>query len=136
MMSDWEELEEVEPSLSLYSPDGRVAVRLLDPSVLYGVTVEVGAVVGDVVRISNNTAIRALADNAANSRAVGVIEKLYGTKADVRTGAITLGIYSGLDTDEDYYLSDTNAGKLVTTPPTISVRVGRPVSDTRLIIKL
>jgi hypothetical protein len=135
-MSDWESLDDVEPSIGLYSPDGRVAVRLLDPSVLYGISVESGAVVGDVVRISNNTAIRALADSAANSRAVGVIEKIKDVKADIRVGAITLGIYSGLDIDEDYYLSDTNPGKLVTTPPTIAVRVGRPVSDTRLIIKL
>jgi hypothetical protein len=136
MMSDWQFLEDVEPSIGLYSVGDIVAVRIKGRDVLYDFPIESNAVVGDVVRISGNVAVRAIADTSLNARAIGIVEKtLYGF-SNIRISGISDEVYSGLNPSIDYYLSDTEAGKLVTTPPSIEVKIGVPVSSTRLVIKI
>jgi len=111
----------------------------VDFSILNDVQCEAGTVVGDAVRMSSGIAIRAVANSIANSNIIGIVESIEDDGvARIRIGGLTSEIYEGLEENKDYYLSDSNPGKLTTTPPSNSesviLRVGQAFSSTRLIV--
>lgn len=85
-------------------------------------------------------AVNALADSYANSNVIGIVEsKSSSTLCDIRVSGVSAENYLGLDPSEEYYLSDTNAGVLVTIysapqdPGTVMVKIGQPFSSKKLL---
>lgn len=98
--------------------------------------------IGAAVRMSGGTAINAIADSLINSNIIGIVEsKPSINQCNIRVAGLTEGnIFSGLDETREYFLSDSLAGGLTTTPPSASgsilLRVGQPYdSQTLLCIK-
>lgn len=95
--------------------------------------------VGAAVRMSAGTAYNALADSVANSNFIGVVQrKASATLCDIRVLGVTPDIFVGLDETQEYFLSDTVAGEVTTTPAAgaghVIVRVGQPYSATKLLV--
>jgi len=97
--------------------------------------------VGNAVRMnSGGTAINALADSTANANVIGVVEsKSTSVLCNIRVLGVTEGaIFAGLDVTKKYFLSDSVAGTMVTTPPTASgsviLKIGQPFSATALLV--
>jgi hypothetical protein len=90
-----------------------------------------GFAIGDVLRIEGTSWVKAKADNAANSVVVGVVIVTIGEDDFVVSmpGSYVTGL-SGLTAGEVYYLSDTVAGGVTTTKPTIAVPVIATDSET------
>lgn len=107
-------------------------------SVLYDIPCDPTVYIGSAVRIlASGTAVNALADSIANHNVIGIVENKSGfTLCDIRVSGITNEIFTGLDVTKTYYLSDTIAGAIQTTVPTISghvkLKLGQPASDTKL----
>jgi hypothetical protein len=81
-----------------------------------------GFLVGDVVRhsgINPEDWVKAQADTAANSEAMGLISAVSGNDFTVCYSGKVSGL-SGLTNDEIHFLSDSVAGGLTTTEPSIS----------------
>jgi hypothetical protein len=111
----------------------------MDFSILRDVQCEAGTVVGDAVRMSSGIAIRAIANSVTNSNIIGIVEDITDAGiASIRIGGLTSEIYTNLEENKDYYLSDSNPGKLTTIPPSnsgsIILRVGQAFSLTKLIV--
>lgn len=86
-----------------------------------------GFVVGDVLRCDNtvaNTYAKALADTEDNAKAVGVVNQVVNANEFVLTfaGRILSGVPAQAQ-GSVMYLSDSVAGTMTTTPPTIAVRI-------------
>ncbi len=128
-MSDWASMSDVDPSLSDYDGGGNpsmvdVYIDIPDPTIQKNITCDVGVYVGALVRItSSKIAVCALADTYSNAQVMGIAISITGSKCDVKIIGTTPEIFSGLDPDADYFLSDTDPGKLTTTVPTISEHV-------------
>lgn len=108
-----------------------------DSNLISGVTCDSGVAVGDVVRMSSGTAVKAQADTFANSKFVGTVSaKASSTECTVRVGGISDTDFSGLTESSEYYLSADIAGEVVEGPPDsgFAVRVGIAFSATRMII--
>ncbi len=97
--------------------------------------------VGNVVRIEGTNYVNAQADTFENSKIVGIcVSKSSSTTCNVQITGFTAEIFSGLTTNEIYFLSDTVPGGLTTTPPTapnsVVQQVGKPLSETILRINI
>jgi hypothetical protein len=102
---------------------------------------DVSVMVGDVVRMSGLTAIKAQADVVANSGAIGIVEAKPGaTSADIRFAGLSGSLYVGLDTSKDYFLDPSTPGGITTTVPTgaghVVLRIGRPLTTTELVVNI
>ncbi len=95
---------------------------------------------GAAVIITAGTVSNALADSMANSNVIGVVEsKLSLNKCNIRVLGVTEGnIFSGLDETKEYYLSESVAGDIVSTPPTSSgsilLRIGQPYDSANMLV--
>lgn len=108
-------------------------------NVIEAMTCDATVALGDVVRMSGTTVVRAQADNITNANIIGIcINKTTGTQCDVQVCGYTPTLYGGLDTSKRYFLSDTTPGALTITPPTASGSVvqmiGRPRNGTSIVI--
>jgi hypothetical protein len=82
-------------------------------------------IAGNIVKYSAGSFVLAKADTIANAEAVGIIESATSTQFTiVYSGIISL---TSLIADAVYYLSDTAAGTLTTTEPTIPGVVSKPL---------
>ena len=99
-----------------------------------------GFVVGNIVRYNRvaatgsgtNAYVLAQADSAENAEVVGVVTSVVGPDTFVLTynGEIDTSAFDSsttLDDDDVFFLSDTTAGKPVSTPPTSAGSVIKPV---------
>jgi hypothetical protein len=80
-----------------------------------------------------------LADAADTSNILGVVEaKTSSTRCNVRLLGATGSIFVGLDVTKEYYLSDTIAGLVQDTAPTLSghymLKLGQPLSTTAFLV--
>lgn len=109
-------------------------------TVLQPVDCDASVYVGAWVRMTSlGIAVNALADSIVNSNVIGVCEaKLSATSCVVRFLGQTSDIFSGLDVTKEYFLSDTVAGDMTTTPPTASthivLKVGQPFSALSFVV--
>jgi len=83
--------------------------------------------VGDVLRLSGSTYVKAQADSVANAESVGIVSDV----ADVNTFTITFVGYvsglAGLVAGTVYFLSEGTAGLLTATEPTGDGEVSKPL---------
>jgi len=107
-------------------------------SVLTGIPLDASVVLGDAVKIIGGVAYPAQADTLENSNVLGVVEQIDGMTGQIRVAGVTLPIYSGLEEDKEYFLSDQVAGGLQDVPPTASgavlLRIGQPYDGERLFV--
>lgn len=102
--------------------------------VLLNIPCEPVAAIGDLVRMNNSSvAVRALADSMSNSNVIGIIEaKPSSNVCNIRVQGVSEDIFTGLDVTKEYYLSDVDPGKMITTVPTTSghirLKIGQPFS--------
>lgn len=107
--------------------------------VIHNVPCDPSVIVGDWVRMSGGIAIKAIADDVDNSNVLGLVEfKGSSTTANVRVLGVSEAIFTGLDETKEYFLSDSTAGEMTTTPPTadghVIVRVGQPYTSDRFLV--
>lgn len=118
---------------------------LLDTSAantrIQNVTCDATVYIGAAVRMnSSGVAINAIANSFDNSNVIGIVEeKASSTICTIRFLGVTLeGIYSGLDTTKEYFLSAITPGEITTTIPTASghvvLKVGQPFSSSRFLV--
>jgi len=93
---------------------------------------------GDIVRFNGTLFVQAQADTATNASAVGVI---VNKNSDTNTGDLIIanGVltgYSGLTTGASYYLSVTEAGKLTSDKPSLTVFVGVALNSSTLMVSI
>lgn len=94
--------------------------------------------VGDVIRYdpSTDTYLRAIANSEAGANIVGIVEQINASNfIVVYSGEISLpdsvmSTISGYTGAQVFYLSDSNAGKLTTTPPSNPGSIIKPVMIT------
>jgi hypothetical protein len=107
-------------------------------SVIKGIQLDPSVVLGDAVKIIGGIAYPAQADSLENSNVLGVVEQIDGMTGQIRVAGVTLPIYSGLEEDKEYFLSDQIAGGLQDVPPTASgsvlLRIGQPYDEQRLFV--
>jgi len=92
-----------------------------------------------VVTNSSGIARNALADSLTNSNVLGFVEsKSAADRCDIRLISATSAIFTGLDVEKEYYLSDTVPGGIQTIPPNttghIKLKLGQPFSSERFVI--
>jgi hypothetical protein len=97
--------------------------------------------VGAAVYIEDITfkAKNAIATSQSTSNVIGIAEtKPTSTTCDVRVLGTTGELYTGLDVTKEYFLSDTTAGQITTTIPTISghiwLKIGQPLTDKKFVV--
>jgi hypothetical protein len=129
-IEEWNLLEDVEPNMAEYLGDGTsdtvdVFIDVPDSSLLKNVTCLSDVYVGSFVIINpSEVAENAMADSYSTSNVIGIVEvKHSSTLCDIRVSGISSDIFSGLDPALDYYLSDTVAGGISSSVPTISGHV-------------
>lgn len=124
---------------------GKKLVRAdLDPfqtnTVIPDVPCDSSVYVGACVRMTGaGLAVNAVADSLENSMVIGIVDsKTTATECIIRVANVTLDVFTGLDVSKEYYLSDTVAGGIQTTPPTatghILLRIGQPFSETAMLL--
>lgn len=94
--------------------------------------------VGDFVRVSGSSLIRAVASTVAGARWVGVCEsKPTSTTCNIRMSGATKPIFVGLDVTKTYSLSKTVPGGIEETNSStgISMFVGIPLNTTTLVLE-
>lgn len=112
-------------------PNSRIQNVDCDASVYVGAAVRMTAL---------GVAVNALADTADNANVIGIVEeKQSATLCTVRFLGVTEGdIFVGLDVTKEYYLSDTVAGEITTTVPTLAghivLKLGQPFSATKFLV--
>lgn len=105
------------------------------------ITCDASVAVGDWVRLSGTTIVKAQANNVTNSKVIGVCtSKADPTTCNVQVTGFTENILPGLATNTIYFLSDTTAGAITSTPPTASgavvIQVGKPLDNDTMIINI
>lgn len=110
-------------------------------NVKQNITCDASVAVGDVVRMNGATAVKAIATSFLGSSVVGIVtSKPTGTTCDITVCGPITSILTGLDVTKQYFLSDSTAGALVTTPPTTSgnyvIRLGNAINSTTFAIHL
>ena len=114
------------------SPNNRIANVVCDNSVYEGSFVKMSSL---------GIAFNALADTIDNANVIGCVEsKETSTLCTIRFLGLTNGdIFSDLDVTKDYYLSDTVAGGITTTPPVgtgkVVLYLGQAFSSSKFLIK-
>lgn len=109
---------------------------------LQGVSCNSNVYIGSAVYMNaSGVAQLALANDVATSNIIGICEHKAtagATLCDIRVLGVTKNIFSGLDVTKNYYLSDTVAGGIQTSPPTTSghimLKIGQPYSSTELLV--
>lgn len=111
-------------NLSEYTMDEWSSLLLLDSLVAYHY---------DVV------AVLAIASNIVESNVAGIVEsKSTSTSCVIRTSGPTEEIFMGLDTEDEYFLSDEIAGKIVpsslapTEVGSIVVKIGQAINENQM----
>ena len=89
---------------------------------------------------ATGTAHNALADDLSTSNVIGMVEsKPSLNKCVIRVGGVSAGIFVGLDTTKEYYLSDTIAGAIQTNVVTASghimLKIGQPFSSSKMFVQ-
>lgn len=115
-----------------------------DRIVIPDVTCDVSVNVGDWVRInSSDIAVKAIADDFDTSKVIGLVEeKSTSTTATILLFGLSQAIFSGLDTQELYFLSDTIAGDMVTKTSlpsnagSVIVILGQPLNSTQFKVNI
>jgi hypothetical protein len=86
-----------------------------------------GFAVGDVLRLSGATYVKAQADSVANAEVVGVVSATSGSDDfTIQVGGRLEGL-STLTAGEDYYLDPATAGAVTTTKPTAIGDIIKPI---------
>jgi hypothetical protein len=91
-----------------------------------------GLSVGDVLRLSGTSYVKAQANSEVNAEAVGIVSAVAGANDFTLTiGGYITGL-SSLTAGAVYYLSDTTAGALTATEPADVGEVSKPllIADT------
>lgn len=127
------------PIQSAIDPADYSSVALGDNTVS-NLSCDASVAIGDVVYVNGSTLEKASALSYLTSLVVGiVISKSGATTCDIVTSGPTNAL-SGLDTSKKYFLSETTAGALQTTPPTLSgsyvVQLGKPIATTIFTIQI
>ena len=128
-IADWDNLTEVEPSLSEFNgganPSVDVLIDIPDSSLLADVSCSPDVYIGSFVVINAaEIAENALANDYQTSNVIGLVEsKSSVDKCDIRVSGISKAIFANLDPSLDYFLSDTVPGSLSSTIPTASGHV-------------
>ena len=108
-------------------------------AVLIDIDCDASVFVGAAVRMSvGGVAENAIADSITNSNVIGIVEsKSSATKCNIRIAGYSLPVFAGLDVTKEYFLSDTIAGGIQTSAPTLSghikVKLGQPFSATEFL---
>ncbi len=97
--------------------------------------------VGDIVRFSGSTIVKAQANNFTNSKVIGVCtSKSTTTTCNVQVTGHTTTVFSGLSPATFYFLSDTTAGDVTTTPPATAgsyvIKIGIAYQSNKLILQI
>ncbi len=103
-----------------------------------------GVAVGDWVYLDGgNIAQKGLADSLSKSHLLGVVNsKPSTTSAKIVLNGATSAIFSSLDVTKDYFLSPVTPGAMVldsglpSTPNTVILLLGRPISATRFSVEI
>jgi len=95
--------------------------------------------VGALVYIEGGTAFNGLADDMSTSKVIGIVEdKSSTTTCDIRIGGLSDEIFTGLDDNNNYFLSPSVAGGITLTAPNTSnhvvVKIGNPITDKIMLI--
>lgn len=109
-------------------------------NIVFNLTCDSSVAVGDVVYVNGTTLFPAIATSYQTSLVVGIVTSKTGSSTcDIATTGPTNAL-SGLDTSKKYFLSETTAGALQTTPPTLSgsyvIQVGKPIATTIFTIQI
>lgn len=113
---------------------------ITDSTILKNIDCDASVYIGSFVRINTSgIAVNAIADTYSNSNVIGLVEsKSSSTKCDIRVSGVSLPIYSGLNADYDYFLSDTVAGLLTDTVPTtsghIKIKLGQAFGTDKFVM--
>jgi len=108
-------------------------------NIVFGLSCDSGVSIGDWVRMSGTTVVKAQADVIGNSRVVGIaIAKTGATSCDVQTTGVTSSIFAGLLVNTEYFLDPTTPGLMSTTVPTTSgnivISLGKSLNGTQFSI--
>jgi hypothetical protein len=144
MMDSWSSMDDVVPNMEDYANPSttRITVTSKDLSVLKYVPCEPSVYVGAFVAMNNSgVAFNALATTKELSRVVGLVEKKHGnTLCDIRISNTSTLSFSGLNGDDDYWLSNTVPGGRTTTPPNtigqFKVSLGYALGSDRFVVSL
>lgn len=91
-----------------------------------------GFSVGDLLRMSGTTYIKAQANNSTNAEVVGIVSTVVDVDNFILTTNGAVSGLAGLTAGSVYFLSDSTAGAMTTTEPTTATYISKPVliSDT------
>ncbi len=106
---------------------------------LSGVVCDPSVYVGSAVYIDNSgTAFNAIATSMATSNVIGIVESKQGSGlCTIRFLGVSGNIYSGLDTTQEYFLSDTVPGAITTaiiSSGNIILKLGQPFSSSSFLV--
>jgi len=105
------------------------------------ITCDASVAIGDIVRLSGSTIVKAQANNFTNSKAIGICtSKASTTVCNVQVTGFTTTVFSGLTSGTLYFLSDSVAGQLTAIPPTTSgsyvIRIGAAFESNKIIMQI
>ena len=144
-ISEWDTMAEVLPNMSDFMGDGSsdivdVYIDTPDSSVLRDVNCANDVFVGAFVYIdSSEIARNAIASAYGTSNVIGLVESITGTKCNIRVSGISASIFTGLNPELDYFLSDSVAGTLSAAVPTtsghIKLKLGQSFGSTKFLFQ-
>jgi hypothetical protein len=143
-MSDWEFLSDVQPGIANYNSPlvTQIDISVKDQYLLKDFPCDPSVYQGAFVRVDNlGVAFNALADSKQNSKVLGFVEyKQANTICNIRLKGISSLALTGLDTEEDYWLSSSIPGALTTVKPATSgqyaVSIGQALSDSSFFVDI
>lgn len=86
-----------------------------------------GYVVGDWLRHNGTSYVKAQADSASNSRAIGVVIEVVDVDNFILQAGGYVETLSGLTAGTQYYLSPSSAGAMTATEPTAEDQISKPI---------
>lgn len=86
-----------------------------------------GFSVGDVLRLSSTTYVKAQADSAANAEVVGIVSEVDDSNNFTLTTHGRITGLSSLTAGTVYYLSESSAGDLTSTEPSGATDISKPI---------
>ena len=111
-----------------------------DSGLLFNIPCDESVYVGAFVYTDiSGVAFNALATSKATSNVVGIVEaKVNPTLIHIRFLGLSELVFSGLDPANDYMLSDTIPGGMMTVAPIgpgkVVLKLGQPISGTRFLV--
>lgn len=108
---------------------GAVTIDSTNINITRPITQTHAFVVGDIVRRTNGSYVKAIADGSTNGAAgLYIVSAITGTTAfKIRQMGSYVGGLTGLVDGTLYYLSPTTAGTLTSTAPTVAGQVAAPI---------